>query len=59
VSGTTRAGTGLGAAEVAGLLIVARAELFHQNRAATTTTTNPIVAAAMRSPFVRRSGLTI
>ncbi len=59
VSGTTRAGTALGAAPVAGRLMVARAELFHQNRAATTTTTSAIVAAATRSPLVRRSGLTI
>ena len=59
VSGTTRAGIGLGAGEVAGRLIVARAELFHQNSAATTATTSAIVAAATRSPLVRRSGLTI
>ena len=55
----TRAGAAVGAGVVAGRLMVARAELFHQNRAATTTTTTAIVAAARRSPLVRRSGLTI
>jgi hypothetical protein len=49
----------LGAGVVAGRLIVARAELFHQNSAATTATTAAIAAAARRSPRVRRSGLTI
>lgn len=59
LSGTTRAGTWLGAGPEAGLLTVARAELFHQKKAATTATTRAIAAAATRSPLVRRSGLTI
>ena len=43
---------------MAGLLSVARAELFHQ-QPATTATTTAIAPAAMRSPLVRRSGLTM
>jgi hypothetical protein len=58
-AGTALADGSVGAGVAAGLLMVARASLVHQIRAATTAITAAIAAAATMSPLVRRSGLTI